>query len=169
MCVCVCVCTWRACGRAGVRACGRAGVRACGHAGVRARVCLGVWVWLCTSAKVNAVDFYGGLNQYLMSRTTGGGVGATGLTRPVVSSCARPVVSLALLCPHACLYRRERARAQHVASAGWQCCDCRLSLCLSWRSISAAASISRFVPVWNGRRAWPLPPPHHPCLCVGTC
>jgi hypothetical protein len=43
---------------------------------------------------VNAVDFYGGLNQYLMSRTTGGGVGATGLTRPMP----------------ACIEERERAR-----------------------------------------------------------
>ena len=52
-------------------------VRACVRASVRA---LFGWVWVCTYAKVNAVDFYGGLNQYLMSRTTGGGVGATGLT-----------------------------------------------------------------------------------------
>ena len=52
-------------------------VRACVRASVRH---LFGWVWVCTYAKVNAVDFYGGLNQYLMSRTTGGGVGATGLT-----------------------------------------------------------------------------------------
>ena len=31
--------------------------------------------------QVKAADFFGGLNQYLTSRTTGGGVGATGLSR----------------------------------------------------------------------------------------
>jgi hypothetical protein len=79
MCVCVCV---RARARACVRACVCVRVCVCVCVCVRAfvRACLGGWVWVCTYAKVNAVDFYGGLNQYLMSRTTGGGVGATGLT-----------------------------------------------------------------------------------------
>jgi len=154
-CVCVFVCVRgvragvRACGRAGVRACGRAGVRACGRACACVFGCVGVVVHFCEGEcggflrgpqSVSDVSHHGGGSRRDRSHS-----------------------------PYACLYRRERARAQHVASAGWQCCDCRLSLCLSWRSISAAASISRFVPVWNGRRAWPLPPPHHPCLCVGTC
>ena len=73
----MCVCA-RA--RACVRACVRAGVCVCMCVRAFVRAGWGGWVWVCTYAKVNAVDFYGGLNQSLMSRTTGGGVGATGLT-----------------------------------------------------------------------------------------